>query len=47
MDDENGNACLRFLHDSEFRKSELMALDNFRQLEDENINQMLVSESTV
>ena len=30
MDDENGNACLRFLHDSEFRKSELMALDNFR-----------------
>jgi hypothetical protein len=39
MDDENGNACLRFLHDSEFRKSELMALDNFRQLEDENINQ--------
>jgi hypothetical protein len=39
MDDEDGNACMRFFHDSEIRRSELLAIDNFRQLEDESINQ--------
>jgi hypothetical protein len=38
LDDDDGNACLRFLLDSEFKSSELLVLDNFRQLDDEKIN---------
>lgn len=38
LDDEDGNAVVRFYHDSEMKRSELLALDNFRQIEDEMIN---------
>lgn len=38
LDDDDGNACLKFLLDSEFKKSDLLVLDNFRQLDDERIN---------
>jgi hypothetical protein len=30
LDDEDGNAVVRFYHDSEMKRSELLALDNFR-----------------
>jgi len=38
LDDDDGNACLRFLLDSEFKRSDLLVLDNFRQLDDDKIN---------
>jgi len=42
LDDDNGNASLTFLLDSEIKLSELLCLDMFRQLDDDKIN-MLVS----
>ncbi len=38
MDDEDGNAVMKFSHDNEIKRSDLLALDNFRQLDDELIN---------
>jgi hypothetical protein len=38
MDDEDGNAVMKFSHDNEIRRSDLLALDNFRQLDDDLIN---------
>jgi DNA replication protein DnaC len=42
LDDDNGNATMCFLLDSEIKKCDLLILDSFRQLDDEKIN-MLVS----
>ncbi len=38
LDDDDGNATLRFILDNEIREIELLMLDNFRQLDDERIN---------
>ena len=38
MDDEDGNAVMKFSHDNEIRRSDLLTLDNFRQLDDDLIN---------
>lgn len=38
LDDENGNACLRILHESEVRTTEVLCLDCFRQIDDDKVN---------
>lgn len=41
FDDDNGNASLTFLLDSEIKRCELLCLDNFRQLDDEKVNKLV------
>lgn len=38
LDNDDGNAFLRFRLDTEMKKMELLVLDSFRQIDDEKIN---------
>lgn len=38
MDDDDGNAKLQFYLDNEMKRTDLLTIDSFRQIDDEKIN---------